>query len=199
MPSSKKYTKLSLGHLCSLAVLFLIAGCETFQEKPDSDTFIFLEPGETLYVRMTIASDLMLEQRFPDIADSTKDRRFRQYLNSMGSLVQLYRLPVNVHLLGEREQPGDGPLLDIFATRWEQDRMGEITAVIRARLERYGEVNTLGSFRSRETPNMMSNYERTEEVFVKTMEDTLSEMMRELNNHFETPAEEAFVEEPLEP
>ncbi|WP_309026835.1 hypothetical protein [Pelagicoccus enzymogenes] len=178
-----------------LPVLALgLAGCDTLQEVPDSDTYIFLDPEATLYVRFTLAPDLALENRFPDLADTIEERRYEQFYASMRSLAQLYRFPMDMHLLEKFETPGDGPVLDLFAIRWEQDQMGEINAVLRARLEKYGHLNTLGTFKQREMPSVMSNYERTEQVYARTMEDALSQMFVELNNHFETAAEEAYVE-----
>ncbi|MDQ8180622.1 hypothetical protein [Pelagicoccus sp. SDUM812005] len=187
-----------LPRILSLATLLFLAGCETFQETPDSDTFIFLDPEETLYVRMIIAPDLMMEQAYPELSETVKERRYEQYLTSMRSLLQIYRFPMDVYLLEELESPGEGPLLELFAVRWEQDRMGEIKVTLKAKLERYGELNTLGTFTSHEMPSVMSNYERSEQVFVRTMEDALTQMFNELNKHFETPAEEAFVQEPLD-
>ncbi len=184
--------------LAFLSILFALAGCETLREAPDSDTFIFLDSEETLYVRLVISSDLAFEHAYPDIANSTKDRRYEQFFASMRTLLQVYRFPMDVRLLEELEPAGDGPLLDLHAIRWEQDRMGDINTVLRARLERYGKVNTLGVFRERETPAIMSSFERTEQVFAQTMESALSQMFLELNRHFETAEEEAYLEEGLE-
>jgi len=61
--------------------------------------------------------------------------------------------------LGEREKPGDGPVLEIFAPRFEQDRFGDLVATIQAKLSRYGELNTLGTYSQREIdPNIEQTF-----------------------------------------
>lgn len=174
--------------------LLALSACNTFQEAQDSETFIFLQPEETLYVKFLISPDLLMEQQYPSVVEETVRRRYEQYFTSMRSLLQVYRFPMDVVLLEEHDSAGDGPLLDLFATRWELDRFGEINVVLRAKLERYGDLNTLGVFSKREIPSALSSFERTEQAFARTMEAALSEMFAELNNHFETAEEEAFVE-----
>lgn len=183
----------------SLAILLALSGCASLREAPDTDTYIFLEPEETLYVRFSLTPDLRLETRYPSMADALEERRYEQFFSAMRALSHVYRFPMEMHLLEKFEKPGDGPLLDIHAIRWEQEYPGEISVVVRARLERYGALNTLGVFKERGMAPALSTFERTEEAFARAMEDALSQMFLELDNHFETPDEEAYVEEPLGP
>lgn len=188
----------SLGlRLLALFSLLFLAACDTFQDAPDSENYIFLDREETLYVSFNMNRNLELELKYPQIAEDTEDRRKRQYFESMRNLLHLYRFPMDVHLLEEHEKPGDGPVLDLFAIRWEQDKLGEINVTLKAKLERYGDLNTLGIFKKREHPSVMSSYDRTEQVYATLMEEALSEMFMQLREHFETEEEAAFVEEGL--
>lgn len=183
--------------LAVVFALFFLSACNTFQDAPDSDTFIFLKPEETLYVRFTFSPDLRMELTYPDIADSIEEKRYEQYYSLMRGLLSIYRLPMDVYLLEQDEAPGNGPLLDLHAFRWEQDRYGEIVAVLGAKLERYGELNTLGTFKETEVPSALSSLERVDSVYAQVMETVLSQMLIELNSHFETKSDREFREAPL--
>ncbi len=179
-----------------VSLLFLVA-CNTFQDAPDSENYIFLDPEETLYVTFGMNRNLEFEMKYPHIAEEMEERRTKQYFETMRSLLHVYRFPMDVHLLEEHEKPGDGPVLELFAIRWEQNKMGEIEVTLKAKLERYGDLNTLGVFKKRDFPSVMSSYDRTEQVYATLMEGALSEMFTELNEHFETAEEAAYVEEGL--
>lgn len=175
--------------------LSFLVGCETFRDTPDSENFIMLDPSETLYVKFTHVGDLRFEQSFPDLADTMKERRREQYYTLMRPLVQSFEFPMNVHLLKEFEQPGNGPLLELHAYRWQQERFGEVEVRLTAKLERYGDLNTLGSFSERESPLMGSSSTMVDEAFAKPMSRALTSVLNQLNTHIEMEnAEDVFLE-----
>lgn len=175
--------------------LFGLAGCNTFREPPDSETYIFLDKEETLFVEFIFNPDLDLELRFPRMTEGVLDRRREQFYSVMRTLLQVHRFPMDVHLLEENEKPGEGPLLELYATRWEQDPYGEVVVALRAKLERYGDLNTLGFFKEQDFPVLGTSYERIEELYERLMSEALSRVFIELDSHFETLEEAAFVNE----
>lgn len=184
-------TPLKRAFLLGLALVGLV-GCSTLEDGIESESYLFLKPEETLYVTFTHRMDPYYEMNFPSAADNMKDRLEEQYFAAMRRLLHAYRFPIDVHLLERDEEPGQGPVLELHAIRWDRDSFGEIELVLDARIERFGVMNKLGVFRDRELPLALSNAERLEAVYGKTMDDALTQMFAELMKHFETPVEEAY-------
>ncbi len=195
---SKYPISLVLRTLSLLSSLLFLSACSSFLEAPDSENYIFLEPEETLYVRFSVASDLRIEQAMPEVADSMKKKRIRDYEAVMRELLQVYRFPMDVYLLDEFESPGDGPVLDLHAMRWWVDDYGELRLFLKSRLERYGELNTLGTFSVQETITPMMGNTRVDELFQATMRKGLTQMFTVLMDHFQFPEEDVFVPPPNE-
>ncbi|MBK1878988.1 hypothetical protein [Pelagicoccus mobilis] len=173
----------------------LLTSCEMGMK--DSEHFIFLNEEEPLYVRFTISMNPELEMSMPDVADNMKDLRRRDYMTVMQELVYLYRMPVDVHILGEHDSPGDGPVLEIYALRFEQDRAGDLVTNLRVKLHRFGELNTLGTYSERMTSPVTISERQLDLAFQELIRVPLREMMEDLMDHFKTAEESDMVEAPL--
>jgi hypothetical protein len=117
----------------------------------------------------------------------------------MTELLYAYQLPIEIRILEERDDPGPGPLLEIHALRFEQDNSGDLVAVISARLSKYGELNTLGTYNQRDIPPPGGNRQMMDKAFRDVIRKPLREMLDDLQQHFPTPEEMESVNEPLSP
>lgn len=187
-----RVSKLALAPLLGV----LLVACETLGPQ-DTDQFIFLDESEPLFVEFSHSMNPTLEMNMPNVADSMKDQRRRDYMAVMQELLYLYQLPVEVHLLGEHDEAGYGPVLDIYAMRFEQDRTGDLVVTLHAKLHRFGELNTLGTYSERETPPIIFNERQLDEAFRDLIRKPLRKMMEDLLLHFETVADRELVEAPL--
>lgn len=174
----------------------LLAGCETTGQR-DSDQFIFLDEAETLFVEFDMNVNASLELSMPSLADNMRDDRRRDYMQVMHELIYLYQFPMKVHLLGEHEKPGHGPVLDLFAIRFEQDRFGEINVSLEAKLRRFGELNTLGVYTERMTPGISLSDRQIEEGYREAVRPPLQKILDDLMLHFVTEEDREMVEAPL--
>lgn len=163
----------------------------------DTEQYIFLDESETLFVEFKNSADLTYELSMPDIAENMRDLRRQDFMRVMHELLHLYALPIEVHLLGEREEPGDGPVLEISALRFEQDRSGNLIATIQAKLSRYGELNTLGTYSQRDVAPFIASRQQMDKAFRDVIRKPLREMMDDLLRHFPSPDEKESVNEPL--
>lgn len=107
MMLSKKYAVAPL-------LALLLAACVSMGPR-DTEHYIFLNESETLFVEFKNSVDPTYEMSMPEVAENMRELRRQDFMQVMQELLKLYALPVEVHLLGEREKPGDGPVLEIFA------------------------------------------------------------------------------------
>jgi len=189
--SLKSFLKAAITPIVGL----LLVSCETTSQ--DTDQFIFLQESEPLFVEFSLSANPALEMNVPDIAERMRELRREDYMKVMQQLVYLYQLPVDVHLLGEREEPGYGPVLEINAIRFEQDRIGDLVATIHVKLHKYGELNTLGTYSERNVAPIAVNERQMEEAFQELIRSPLSKMLNDLMLHFETEEDREMVEAPL--
>lgn len=184
--------------LASLTLLgLLLASCQTTGSQ-DSDTFIFLDRSETLFVKFRHSTSPEYQLNYPDIADSMERLRRRDFEVVMEELIQVAQLPIAVQILGRNEEPGNGPLLEIFAMRFEQEKSGHIVATLQAKLSKYGELNTLGTYHERQIPPPMITPDQIDRAFRDTLREPLRQAVNDLVTHFETPEEREMVDAPLE-
>ena len=135
---------------------------------------------------------------YPDIADNMERMRRQDFEIVMEELIQVAQLPMNVRILSKREKPGDGPLLEIFAIRFEQEKSSHIVATLEAKLSKYGELNTLGTYHQRQIPPPMMSRDQMDRAFRDALREPLREVVNDLIAHFETPEEREMVDAPLE-
>ncbi|MGK0238119.1 MAG: hypothetical protein ACI92G_001583 [Candidatus Pelagisphaera sp.] len=88
---------------------FLLAACASMGPQ-DTDQYIFLNESETLFVKFTGS--------MPDLADNMARSRRDDSMQVMEEL--LYQLPIQVHVLREREEPENGPLPTVKSSRIPQ-------------------------------------------------------------------------------
>lgn len=183
-----------------LAPLFaLLLGACASMGPQDTDQFIFLDESETLFVKFNHSANPIYEANAPDLADTMRRNRRDDFMYVMEELLHLYQLPIQVHVLAQWEEPGDGPLLEIFAPRFEQDRTGDLVATLSVKLSKYGELNTLGSYSQRDTPPIGGSRQRMDEAFRDVIRKPLREMFDDLQQHFPTPEETESIQAPLNP
>ncbi len=182
---------LALQTTAAAAALFL-AACASVNLQ-DSDQFIFLDESETLFIQFRHSANPMIQSSMPDLADNMEDNRRRDFMDVMQQLLYVYQLPINVHVLTERESPGDGPLLEIHAFRFEQDTSGDLVATLRARLSKYGELNTLGTYSQRDVPPVSMSRHQMDQAFQDVLRKPLREIMEDLLQHFPSPEEKEVI------
>ena len=182
--------------LCIPLLGTLLISCQT-TESLDSDTYIFLDRSETLFVkfRHSVGPEYLLN--YPDIADNMERMRRLDFEIVMEELLQAAQLPMNVRILSRREEPGDGPLLNIFAIRFEQEKSSHLIATLEAKLSKYGELNTLGTYHERQVPPPMMSSDQLDRAFRDTLREPLRKIINDLVAHFETPEEREMVNAPL--
>ncbi len=182
--------------LCIPLLGTLLISCQT-TESLDSDTYIFLDRSETLFVkfRHSVGPEYLLN--YPDIADNMERMRRLDFEIVMEELLQAAQLPMNVRILSRREEPGDGPLLNIFAIRFEQEKSSHLIATLEAKLSKYGELNTLGTYHERQVPPPMMSRDQLDRAFRDTLREPLRKIINDLVAHFETPEEREMVNAPL--
>lgn len=163
----------------------------------DTDQFIFLDKSETLFVKFNHSVSPIYQADMPDLADNMERNRRDDFMRVMEELLYLYQLPIEVHVLDKREEPGYGPLLEIFAIRFEQDRIGDLVATLSVKLSKYGELNTLGTYNQRDTPPIGVSRERMDEAFRDAIRKPLREMFNDLQEHFPTSEETKSINAPL--
>lgn len=183
---------------CAVALFIglLLAACATMGPQ-DTDQFIFLDESDTLYVVFRHSVNPAYEVNMPEIAESMKDLRRDDFMHVMEELLYAAQLPVDVHLLAEREKPGDGPVLEIFSPRFELDSSGHLVATINAKLSKYGELNTLGTYSERDVPPIGFNNQQMEKAYRDVLRKPLQEMINDLLAHFETPEEKEMLNAPF--
>jgi len=190
--------KSRLAILTSLPLLgLLLASCQTTGLQ-DSDTFIFIDRSETLFVQFRHSVSPEYQLNYPDIADSMERLRRRDFEVVMEELLQVAQLPAAVRILKRNEEPGDGPLFEIFAMRFEQEKSGHIVATLQAKLSKYGELNTLGTYHERQIPPPMISRDQIDRAFREVLREPLRNAVNELSAHFETPEEREMVDAPLQ-
>tara|TARA_Y100000814_G_scaffold143605_2_gene104380 strand:+ start:2856 stop:3452 length:597 start_codon:yes stop_codon:yes gene_type:complete len=182
--------------LCIPLLGTLLISCQT-TESLDSDTYIFLDRSETLFVkfRHSVGPEYLLN--YPDIADNMERMRRLDFEIVMEELLQAAQLPMNVRILSRREEPGDGPLLNIFAIRFEQEKSSHLIATLEAKLSKYGELNTLGTYHERQVPPPMMSRDQLDRAFRDTLREPLRKIINDLVAHFKTPEEREMVNAPL--
>ena len=190
-PMKRQSTHRTLASLLALG----LAACATVPQ--DTEQYIFLDESETLYVDFRNSADPRLMISMPEVAENMRKLRREDFRVAMAELLELYELPIDVHLLSEFEEPGDGPVLVITALRFEQDNSGDLVAVIRARLSQYGELNTLGTYNERKTGSVMINDQQLDRAYRELINEPLRELMDELLDRFPTPEERERVNAPL--
>lgn len=187
-----RYTQYSIALLLSLA----LAACATMGPQ-DTDQYIFLNESEVLFVKIRNSTNPELDVSMPDVAENMRKERRRDLVHVMQELIQLHALPIDVHLLEEREEPGNGPVLEVIALRFEQDRSGDLVATIQAKLSKYGELNTLGTYSQRTVAPAGSSRYQMDKAFRDVIRKPLQEMMSDLLEHFPSPEEKEHVNAPL--
>mgnify|MGYP004001609687 CR=1 FL=1 len=115
----------------------------------------------------------------------------------MQELIQLHALPIDVHLLEEREEPGNGPVLEIDARRFEQERSGDLVTTIKVKLSKYWELNTLETYSQCTVAPAGSSRYQMDKAFLDVIRKPLQEMMGDLLEYFPSPEEKKNVSAPL--
>ncbi len=182
--------------LCIPLLGTLLISCQT-TESLDSDTYIFLDRSETLFVKFRHSVGPEYQLNYPDIADNMERMRRLDFEIVMEELLQAAQLPMNVRILSRREEPGDGPLLNIFAIRFEQEKSSHLIATLEAKLSKYGELNTLGTYHERQVPPPMMSRDQLDRAFRDTLREPLRKIINDLVAHFKTPEEREMVNAPL--
>lgn len=185
-------------HLILLFLVFLLAGCASMGPQ-DTDQYIFLDKSETLCVQFEHRASPIYQVNMPDVANSMEKNRREDFRVVLTKLLYAYQLPIEIRILEERDDPGPGPLLEIHAFRFEQDNSGDLVAVISAKLSKYGQLNTLGTYNQRDTPPPGGNRQIMDKAFRDVIRKPLREMLDDLQQHFPTPEEMESVNEPLRP
>ena len=165
----------------------------------DTDQYIFLDKSETLFVQFEHRASPIYQVNMPDVANSMEKNRREDFRVVLTKLLYAYQLPIEIRILEERDDPGPGPLLEIHAFRFEQDNSGDLVAVISAKLSKYGQLNTLGTYNQRDTPPPGGNRQIMDKAFRDVIRKPLREMLDDLQQHFPTPEEMERVNEPLSP
>lgn len=174
----------------------LLAACASIDSQ-DTEQYIFLEEADALFIEFNHSRNPLYESSMPELADNMEKDRRQDFTQVMQELLHDYQLPIQTYVLGKREEPGDGPVLKIYAMRFEQDRTGDLVATIRAGLTKHGELNTLGTYSQRVTPPAGANRQRMDEAFRDVIRKPLRIMMDDLFRHFPTPEERKSVNAPL--
>lgn len=182
-------------YLAPMLGLVLVA-CDTTGPQ-DSENFIFLNESEPLFVDFDISVNPALDLNMPEVADRMEESRHEDFMHVMQELLYQFRLPVDVHLLGQHERPGTGPVLDVYAVRFEQDSTGDLTVTLVVKLHKYGELNTLGVYKNRASPPIALNESQLDKAFRDTIRGPLQAMLGDLLLHFETEEDRKMVEAPL--
>ena len=183
--------------LCIPLLGLLLASCQTTRSQ-DSDTFIFLDRSETLFLKFRHSVNPEYQLNYPDIADNMERMRRQDFEIVMGELIQAAQLPMDVRILDKGEEPGDGPLLEIFAIRFEQEESSHLIATLEAKLSKYGELNTLGTYHERQIPPPLSSRDQIDRAFRDTLREPLRKIVNDLVAHFKTPEEREIVNAPFE-
>ena len=165
----------------------------------DTDQYIFLDKSETLFVEFEHSASPIYQVNMPDVANSMEKNRREDFRVVLTELLYAYQLPIEIRILEDRDDPGPGPLLEIHAFRFEQDNSGDLVAVISAKLSKYGQLNTLGTYNQRDTPPPGGNRQIMDKAFRDVIRKPLREMLDDLQQHFPTPEEMERVNEPLSP
>lgn len=174
----------------------LLAACASIDSQ-DTEQYIFLEEAETLFIEFKHSGNPLYEASMPELADNMEENRRQDFMQVMQELLYDHQLPIEAYVLGKREEPGDGPVLEIYALRFEQDRTGDLVATIQARLTKHGELNTLGTYSQRDTPPAGMNRHLMDEAFRDVIRKPLRIMMDDLFRHFPTPEEKKSLNAPL--
>ena len=183
--------------LCIPLLGLLLASCQT-TDSQDSDTFIFLDRSETLFLKFRHSVNPEYQLNYPDIADNMERMRRQDFEIVMEELIQATQLPMDVRILDNGEEPGDGPLLEIFAIRFEQEESSHLIATLEAKLSKYGELNNLGTYHERQIPPPILSRDQIERAFRDTLREPLRKIVNDLVAHFKTPEEREIVNAPLE-
>ena len=183
--------------LCIPLLGLLLASCQTTRSQ-DSDTFIFLDRSETLFLKFRHSVNPEYQLNYPDIADNMERMRRQDFEIVMGEFIQAAQLPMDVRILDKGEEPGDGPLLEIFAIRFEQEESSHLIATLEAKLSKYGELNTLGTYHERQIPPPLLSRDQIDRAFRDTLREPLRKIVNDLVAHFKTPEERKIVNAPFE-
>ena len=183
--------------LCIPLLGLLLASCQT-TDSQDSDTFIFLDRSETLFLKFRHSVNPEYQLNYPDIADNMERMRRQDFEIVMEELIQATQLPMDVRILDNGEEPGDGPLLEIFAIRFEQEESSHLIATLEAKLSKYGELNNLGTYHERQIPPPILSRDQIERAFRDTLREPLRKIVNDLVAHFKTPDEREIVNAPFE-
>ena len=183
--------------LCIPLLGLLLASCQTTGLQ-DSDTFIFLDRSETLFLKFRHSVNPEYQLNYPDIADNMERMRRQDFEIVMEELIQVAQIPMDVRILDKVEEPGDGPLLEIFAIRFEQEKSSHLIATLEAKLSKYGELNTLGTYHERQIPPPLLSRDQIDRAFRDTLREPLRKIVNDLVAHFKTPEEREIVNAPFE-
>lgn len=154
------------------------------------DPFIFLNEEELLQVSFYYNANVDLNFSAPSIADAMEQTAREEFAEALAVVLERTGFPMAVEIVDPLDRVEKGlPVLEIYAVRWERDRMNTLEAVIRARLKADGYRNKLGSFRSRGSLTTLSSQEFERRARIEAMTKALTEMMYELNRHFKLPGE----------
>lgn len=175
---------------------FLLTGCASMGPQ-DTDQYIFLDKSETLFVDFEHSASPIYQANMPDVANSMEKNRREDFRLVLTELLYAYQLPIEIRILEERDDPGPGPMLEIHAFRFEQDNSGDLVAVISAKLSKYGQLNTLGTYNQRDIPPPGGNRQMMDKAFRDVIRKPLREMLDDLQQHFPTPEEMESLNEPL--
>ena len=183
--------------LCIPLLGLLLASCQT-TDSQDSYTFIFLDRSETLFLKFRHSVNPEYQLNYPDIADNMERMRRQDFEIVMEELIQAAQLPMDVRILDNGEEPGDGPLLEIFAIRFEQEESSHLIATLEAKLSKYDELNNMGTYHERQIPPPLFSHDQTERAFRDTLREPLRKIVNDLVAHFKTPDEREIVNAPFE-
>lgn len=182
-------TRKILASLVYLATALFLAACSTHSTTSGSQSYIFLENDETLFVQFSAQLqipplELSLENSdvFGDL--SNRDLQLHQEFTVIAeSLLSRLNLPVEVRILKDGEEPGRGPLLDLSAVQLKSNGIR-----LKAELEKYGVSNHIGLYSHFVTP--YPNQSKTDRALLQNL---LIRTLIDLNEHFPTPYEQELL------
>lgn len=172
-----------------------LSSCESTNATKGSDTYIFLDEGDTLYIEFNLNGDLELQMSYPQIADQMKDQRREDFEQVIKSALAATQFPLPVVLVEDRSEVADGPVLNLFARRWYQDDFGEVRLMLDATLRRFGDENKVGFYKENGTPPIGFNSDKLNEAHRQVMQTALFQVLSDLNQRFRTPEEDEYLDE----
>jgi len=177
----------------ALLVGLFLAACASIDSK-DTSQYIFLDKWDLLFIDFKYTGGFIYDADMPDVVDYGDESRRQDFLQVIEELLFEYQLPLKTYILDEDEEPQFGPVLEITATRLEQENTGDYVATINAKLRKRGELNTLGTYTQRETIPVGGSSHHLDKAYRDVMRKPLQKMMNDLIRHFPSPEEKEILD-----